>query len=64
MSGDLDPRWEWVDVATLSDPGPVYVKAKCRHLEVAPVATFDGDVVAHLCLTCDAQLSAEWRGRQ
>jgi hypothetical protein len=41
------------------------VRGRCRHTEVIPVEAVDlggpVQVVAHLCLTCDAQLLAEWR---
>lgn len=59
---DLDPRWEWVDERRLCDRAPTYVRGACNHLEVVPVeSTLDPDaVLAHLCLTCDAQLPAEW----
>jgi hypothetical protein len=54
----LDPRWRWIEARSLS--GTVrYRKAGCNHLEVEP-ATSGGQVVAHLCRTCDAQLPAEW----
>lgn len=59
---DLDPRWEWFEVTALGDPGPVWMQGQCRHLQVVPVAaSADGETVAHLCLTCDAQLPAEWQ---
>jgi hypothetical protein len=60
---DLDPRWEWVEERQLCNPDPTYVRGACNHLEVVPVASaLDEDVVlAHLCLTCDQQLPAEWR---
>lgn len=57
---DLDPRWEWVEEWTLCDAQPTLVKGRCNHLEVVPVHS-SGTVVAHLCLTCDTQLPAEWR---
>jgi hypothetical protein len=57
---DLDPRWRWADVTRLQDRHPRFVKVCCNHLEVVPVESGD-EVVAHLCLTCDAQLPAEWR---
>jgi hypothetical protein len=53
---ELDPRWEWIEATTCSDPGPRWVRARCRHLEVIPVEGLSGEVVAHLCLTCDTQL--------
>lgn len=65
MSADqretLDPRWEWVEINGFASPGPEYIKGRCRHLEVVPVDTSEGERVAHLCLTCDAQLPAEWQ---
>ena len=58
---DLDPRWEWVEITALTDRAPRYLKARCNHLEVVPVESAAGEVVAHLCLTCDEQLSEYWR---
>ena len=67
---DLDPRWEWVEIRTLGDPAPMFVKGQCNHLDVVPVRAGDiltnglgeqGALVGHLCLTCDTQLPAEWR---
>lgn len=60
MSGDLDPRWNWVEVGTFASPEPEYWKGPCNHLEVVPVES-GGETVAHLCLTCDARLPAEWQ---
>jgi hypothetical protein len=60
MSDDLDPRWEWVEIRRFGDPESTYVKGQCNHLHVIHVVAGD-EVVAHLCLTCDAQLPAEWR---
>jgi len=58
----LDPRWEWVEIRSLGDPAPAYVKGRCAHLDVVPVdSVVDGETIAHLCLTCDEQLPAEWR---
>jgi len=61
----MDPRWQWVEITTWGDPAPVYVKGKCNHTDVVPVEAGgifgDGEVLAHLCLTCDAQLPAEVR---
>lgn len=51
----LDPRWEWIEVTQMGDPGPRYVRGPCRHTEVVPVEA-GGEVVAQLCLTCDTQL--------
>jgi hypothetical protein len=34
----------------------------CSHEGAVPVELLDcGEVVAHLCTTCDAQLAADWR---
>jgi hypothetical protein len=52
----LDPHWEWVEVAEFGKPGPEYIRGRCNHLEVVPVESVEGDVVAHLCVTCDKQL--------
>lgn len=60
----LDPRWQWVEIRALCDTEPRYERGRCNHLEVVPVRQSEklgGEVVAHLCLTCDEQLPAEWR---
>jgi len=57
MSADLDERWEWVELRHWGSMEPTYVKGPCRHLEVVTVET-GGEVVAHLCRTCDSQLPA------
>lgn len=56
---DLDPRWEWMEFRRMGDAHPTYRKVRCNHLEVVPVES-GGETVAHLCLTCDQQLPAEW----
>lgn len=53
---DLDPRWDWLEVTRVGDRNPRYIKSHCRHTEVIPVEVIGGEVVAHLCLTCDGQL--------
>jgi hypothetical protein len=60
---DLDPRWDWVVERRLCGLEPTYVRGACNHLEVVPVeSVLDPDVVlAHLCVTCDQQLPAEWK---
>lgn len=58
---DLDPRWEWVEHQRFGDPEPRYIKVRCRHLDAVPVDS-GGETVSYLCLTCDAQLPAEWLG--
>jgi hypothetical protein len=55
-----DPRWEWASVQTFGDPEPVLVQVRCLHLEVVPVESISGEVVAHLCLICDHQFGPEW----
>jgi hypothetical protein len=53
---DLDPRWEWIEIREFG--GAVfYERVACNHLEVEPVYA-GGELVARLCLTCDAQLPA------
>jgi len=54
---ELDPRWEWKVVRGIGVPDR-WVKARCRHLEVEPVQSLAGEVVAQLCLTCDTQFPA------
>lgn len=49
-----DERWEWHEVSTLS--GSRWVRGRCRHADVVPVPSLDGETVAGLCLTCDEQL--------
>jgi hypothetical protein len=57
---DLDPRWDWIEVTEYGQRKPAYIKGQCNHLEVVPVTAL-GETVAHLCLTCDQQLPAEWQ---
>jgi hypothetical protein len=56
----LDPRWDWIEAPMLGEPGPIYIRGRCNHLETVPVES-GGEVVAHLCTTCDTQLPEEWR---
>lgn len=56
-----DPRWEWVNVQTMSDPDPVWIKGQCRHtapepVEVADPLTGDRLLVAKICPDCDRQI--------
>jgi hypothetical protein len=51
---ERDPRWEWIPVPTYGNPDLV-VQGRCHHVEVVPVESVTGEVVAQLCLTCDAQ---------
>lgn len=59
MSEGLDPRWEWIEVTQFGSQGSQWIKGPCRHADVVPVE-IGGETVAHLCLTCDAQLPEEW----
>ena len=54
--------WEWHEVRSWGDGKPVKVLGRCLHGRVVPVeSVVDPAVtVARLCLTCDAQLPAEW----
>lgn len=52
---DLDPRYEWVEIFR-HDGSSIYAKSHCLHTEIADVHSVNGEVVAHLCLTCDTQL--------
>jgi hypothetical protein len=56
-AADLDPRWDWHEVRLFGEPGPGYIRGACRHTEVVPVESVDGEVVAKLCLTCDKQFT-------
>jgi hypothetical protein len=51
---ERDPRWEWIHVPTCGNPD-LWVRGQCNHLEVLPVESVTGDVVAQLCQTCDLQ---------
>jgi len=55
---ELDPRWDWVEVQLMGGPGPTYIKGACKHLEVIPVESVTGEIVAQLCRTCDRQFEA------
>lgn len=50
---DLDPHWEWLAVEELGKRDPIYIKGRCKHLELEPVESADGEDIARLCLTCD-----------
>ncbi len=53
---DLDPRWEWCETMAFGRSEPRYIKVRCNHLDTVPVDLLTGEVVARLCLTCDASL--------
>jgi len=60
-----DPRWDWCNIQTLSDPGPVWIKGQCKHLTPEPVEVTDPVtdeviLVARLCPDCDTQLETDW----
>ncbi len=55
---ELDPHWEWYEVRAFGDSEPRWVKGYCNHLDVVPVES-SGQIVARLCLTCDAQLPGD-----
>lgn len=54
---DLDPRYEWDTVEDARGLQVRHVRGRCLHADVVPVES-GGEVVARLCLTCDAQLPA------
>lgn len=54
---ELDSRWAWIEVTYFGESGSRWVKGHCLHIDVVPVeSVVDGQVIAQLCLTCDAQL--------
>ncbi len=60
----LDPRWDWVEVSTFSQPDQ-WIKGQCKHLTPAPVEVTDPVtdeviLVARLCPDCDTQLETDW----
>ncbi|KIF66273.1 hypothetical protein HY68_36830 [Streptomyces sp. AcH 505] len=56
---DRDPRFEWIHVPEVGNEDQ-WVKGSCNHLAPVPVhAEVTGELVAHLCPDCDAQLPAE-----
>jgi hypothetical protein len=53
-----DPRWEWVETPAVGGPSE-WIKGACRHLTPVEVrSAVDGELLAHLCPDCDAQLPA------
>lgn len=60
----LDERWEWYEVTTFGSVDRQYIKGPCNHLEVAGVHDMFDQVVAALCMTCDAQLPPGPRERE
>lgn len=59
----LDPRWDWVEVSTYTQPDQ-WIKGECKHLTPDPVTvtdpvTEDVILVAWLCADCDGQFPPE-----
>jgi hypothetical protein len=65
LNARRDPEWEYDAIMVAGEIDPVgWVRTACRHSRVVPVTTGQGEdeeLVAQLCLTCDAQLPADWR---
>lgn len=64
MSGYLDPNYEWVEMTRLGDVEPSFIRGRkkaCPHLRRVRVESTvePHEVVAQLCLECDAQLDAK-----
>ena len=54
---DAHHRSDPVEVRRLGDAEPSYIWGPCIHRHVVPVeSSVDGEIIAHLCLHCDAQL--------
>ena len=64
-SAGPDPRYEWIEVASLGSPEIRLIRGMrkpCEHPSVVDVeSVVTGETLARLCLACDTQLSAEWR---
>lgn len=55
----LDGRWEWHEVCTFDGTVVRHIRGRCLHRDLEPVkSVVTGEVLAQLCLTCDAQLPA------
>lgn len=60
MSAPDDPRFEWIHVPEFGNEDQ-WIRGQCHHLAPIPVRAHPtGELVAHLCPDCDAQLSSEW----
>lgn len=56
-----DPRFEWIHVPEYGNEDQ-WIRGHCNHLTPVPVhAHPTGELVAHLCPDCDAQLPPEYR---
>lgn len=54
-----DPRYEWIDITTVADPEPVYMRGRCLHIHRAPVHLLTGGHVADICETCHTTIYVE-----
>lgn len=54
-----DPRFEWVQIQTFSDPKPRWIKGPCNHLTPAPVDLRTGELVAWWCPDCGEQFERD-----
>lgn len=58
-------EWYYDEVVAGDRLDPIaYVRTACKHARLEPVTAGRGDEeerVAWLCLSCDAQLPADWR---
>lgn len=60
MPAPDDSRFEWIQVPEVGNEDQ-WIRGRCNHLTPIPVhAHPTGELVAHLCPDCDAQLPAEW----
>lgn len=50
-----DDRFEWIDVSTTSGTEPRWIKGRCHHKHVDPVATVTGELVRWLCTDCGTE---------
>lgn len=62
MPGPQDPRFEWVEITTWGGPEQ-WIRGGCNHLTPEPVISAwpDEQLVAWLCVDCDAQLPSYFR---
>lgn len=60
MPAPNDPRFDWIWTPDAGNEDQ-WIRGRCNHLTPIPVhAQPTGELVAHLCPDCDAQLPAEW----
>jgi hypothetical protein len=59
-AGPEDDRFEWINIATVSDAGPVWTKGACRHRHPEPVDTYPtGELVRWLCVDCGEEFEPD-----